>query len=172
MASLAGNCIWFSSVVTVGKIFTNPLFRLMRLIRRAGRATKGRESEEMLQLFDKAYVWLMETLRKWGVGSLLHSNIRVIPSQMIEDAVFIQQDAGEEGFGYFSALKEEGFRRIRWYARTLETTVETSSTFKELSTIHWAFQNRIEWSNRLVVAVFDSSAAGCVWREQWKLSST
>ena len=90
---------------------------------------------------------------------MLRSNVRVIPSQLLEDAVFIQQDAGEEGLGYFSALMEEGFRRIRWYARTLETTIETSSTFKELSTIHWALENRSEWTNRLVVAVFDSSAA-------------
>jgi hypothetical protein len=159
VASLAGNCIWFSSVVTVGRIFTNPLFRLMRLIRRGELTSRGRVSEEIMQLFDKAYGWWMEILRKWREGSVLRANVRVIPSQLIEDAVFVQQDAGDEGLGYFSALMEEGFRRIRWYARTLDTTGETSSTFKELSTIRWALMSRHEWTNRLVVVVFDSSAA-------------
>lgn len=159
MASLAGNCIWFSSVVTVGKIFTNPLFRLMRLIRKGGWMTRGQVNDEILQLFDKAYVWWMETLSKWSHGSLLRTNVRVIPSQQVDDAVFVQQDAGEEGLGYFSALKEEMFRRVRWYARTLETTSETSSTFKELSTLRWALKDRTEWTNKLVVSVFDSSAA-------------
>lgn len=102
---------------------------------------------------------MVDTLRKWSEGSLLRANVRVIPSQLIEDAVFVQQDAGDEGLGYFSALMEEGFKRIRWYARTLDTTGETSSTFKELSTIRWALKNRFEWTNRLVVVVFDSSAA-------------
>lgn len=159
VASLAGNCIWFSSVVTVGRIFTNPLFKLMRLIRKGGLMRGGKPSEESLELFDKTYVWWMETLSKWAKGTLLRSNVRVIPSQLIDDAVFIQQDAGDDGLGYFSALMEEGFRRIRWYARTLDETLETSSTFKELSTIAWALLSRVEWTSRLVVAVFDSSAA-------------
>jgi hypothetical protein len=83
----------------------------------------------------------------------------VIPSQLIGDAVFLQQDAGDEGLGYFSAMMEENFKRVRWYACTLQDDCVTSSTFKELSTIVWAVKNHPEWANRLVVSVFDSCAA-------------
>lgn len=159
IASLAGNCIWFSSVVTVGKIFTNPLFKLMRLVRNGKLISGGSVTDASMELFEKSYNWWMDTLRKWGEGSLLRSNVRVIPSQLIGDAVFVQQDAGDEGLGYFSALMEEEFRRIRWYARTWNESIETSSTFKELSTLDWALRSRVEWTNRLIVAVFDSSAA-------------
>lgn len=149
--SLAGNCMWFSNVVTVGKLYTRPLFEMLK--------TWGSDSAALIVKFEKAFQWWEATLTKWIKGALIRSNVRVIPSQLIADAVFVQQDAGDDGLGYFSALMEEKFKRLRWYARTLKDDGLTSSTFKEISTIVWAVKSHPEWANRLVVAVFDSSAA-------------
>jgi hypothetical protein len=149
--SLAGNCMWFSNVVTVGKLYTRPLFEMLK--------TWDSAPAGLMIKFEKAFEWWEATLTKWIKGALIRSNVRVIPSQLIAEAVFVQQDAGDEGLGYFSALMEEKFKRLRWYARTLEDDNVTSSTFKEISTIVWAVKSHPEWANRLVVAVFDSSAA-------------
>ena len=153
--SLAGNCMWFASVITVGKLYTRPLFDLLKCLKASSLASDA----ECLLMFDKAYDWWSATLTKWSSGSLLRSNVRVIPSQLVKDAVFVQQDAGDEGLGFFTTLVEEGFQRVRWYACLLPEGGSTSSTYKELSTIVWAVKRRHEWANKLVVAVFDSSAA-------------
>ena len=149
--SLAGNCMWFSNVITVGKLYTRPLFDMLK--------TWNSDASHLKAKFERAYEWWDATLSKWIKGSLLSANVRVIPSQLISDAVFLQQDAGDEGLGYFTALKEEDFKRIRWHACTLKDDTMTSSTYKELSTVVWALKSHKEWSNRLIVAVFDSSAA-------------
>ena len=159
LASLAGNCMWFSSVVTLGKIFTMPLFGLFRMIRRKKLQSAHSCDIETLRTFDKAHDWWIGTLRDWSKRTLVRSNVKVIPSQLIKDGIFLQQDAGDDGLGYFSALAEEEFKRIRWYGRTLSDAEETSSTYKELSTLVWALKSRNEWSNKLIVAVFDSCAA-------------
>jgi hypothetical protein len=153
--SLAGNCMWFASVITVGKLYTRPLFELLKYLK----ASPSSFMHEHLTLFDKAYEWWSSTLIKWTAGSLIRSNVRVIPSQLVKDAVFVQQDAGDEGLGFFTTLVEEGFQRVRWYACLLPTEAPTSSTYKELSTIVWAVKRQRDWANKLVVAVFDSSAA-------------
>lgn len=149
--SLAGNCMWFSNVVTVGKIYTRPLFEMLK--------TWDSDRNQFVAKFEKSFRWWEMTLTTWIKGALVRSNVRVIPSQLIGDAVFLQQDAGDEGLGYFSAMMEENFKRVRWYACTLQDDCVTSSTFKELSTIVWAVKNHPEWANRLVVSVFDSCAA-------------
>lgn len=154
--SLAGNCMWFASVITVGKLYTRPLFDLLRCVK----AQPSAYTSEWLSLFDKAYDWWSSTLTKWSSGSLLRSNVRVIPLQLVKDAIFVQQDAGDEGLGFFTTLVEEGFQRVRWYACLLPNDESTSSTYKELSTFVWAAKRLREvWANKLVVAVFDSSAA-------------
>ena len=149
--SLAGNCMWFSNVITVGRIYTRPLFEMLK--------NWNYGNGLLLEKFDKAFSWWEATLLTWSRGSLMKANVRVIPSQLVSEAVFLQQDAGDEGLGYFVALKEENFQHVRWFARTLKDDCVTSSTYKELSTIVWALKNHKEWKNRLVVAVFDSSAA-------------
>lgn len=149
--SLAGNCIWFSNVITVGKLYTRPLFDMLK--------TWNSDGAQLQAKFEKAYKWWDTTLSKWMKGDLLNANVRVIPSQLVSDAVFVQQDAGDDGLGYFTALKAENFKRIRWHACTLKDDAVTSSTYKELSTVVWALKSHKEWSNRLIVAVFDSSAA-------------
>ena len=128
--SLAGNCMWFANVITLGKVYTRPLFELLR--------TWDSDHLVRLKKFDKAFNWWEMTLSKWIQGALMRSNVRVIPSQLIADAVFVQQDAGDEGLGYFSAMMKEKFKRVRWYACTLADECVTSSTFKELSTTVWA----------------------------------
>ena len=143
--------MWFSNVITVGKLYTRPLFEILK--------TWNSDNSQLEAKFDKAYNWWHVTLSKWTRGTLLKANVRIIPSQLIKDAVFVQQDAGDEGLGYFTAFKVEDFKHVRWYACILPEDSVTSSTYKELSTIVWAVKSHQEWSNRLVVAVFDSSAA-------------
>lgn len=149
--SLAGNCMWFSNVITLGKLYTRPLFEIVK--------TWGSSQVSHQEMFERAFNWWSLILTTWMKGSLAHSNVRVIPSQLVSKAVFLQQDAGDEGLGYFTAMMKEDFKRVRWYACTLKDDNVTSSTFKELSTTVWAVKSHREWSNRLVVAVFDSSAA-------------
>jgi hypothetical protein len=149
--SLAGNCMWFSNVITVGKLYTRPLFEILK--------NWDSDRSQIASKFDKAYNWWRTILSKWMKGTVLSANVRVIPSQLIKDAIFVQQDAGDEGLGYFTALREEDFKHVRWYACTLSDDSVTSSTYKELSTVVWALKSHKEWTNRLIVAVFDSSAA-------------
>jgi hypothetical protein len=72
----------------------------------------------------------------------------------------VQQDAGDEGLGYFWVTVKEDFRRLRFAACVLPFDAETSSsTFKELSTLAWALPRHLDWSDRLVIVVFDSAAS-------------
>jgi hypothetical protein len=85
--SLAGNCMWFSNVITVGKLYTRPLFEMLK--------TWNSDGSLLQAKFEKAYKWWDATLSKWMKGSLLNANVCVIPSQLISDAVFLHQDAGD-----------------------------------------------------------------------------
>jgi len=153
--SLAGNCMWFSSVLTTGKIYTYPLFKLMRALdsRRVRHAY-------CCELFCKAYDWWKETLHTWCSGVSSNANVRLVPSQLVRDSIVMQQDAGDEGLGYFWVTVKDNFRRLRFAACVLPFEAESSSsTFKELSTLAWALPRHLEWSDRLVIVVFDSSAS-------------
>ena len=121
ICSLAGNCIWFSNVITIGRLYTQPLFEMLKLW--------NSDQSLLVDKFNKSANWWEATLSKWVLGSLVKANVRVIPSQLIRDAVFIQQDAGDEGLGYFTALMEEEFKRVRWYACTLPDNGVTSELY-------------------------------------------
>jgi hypothetical protein len=155
--SLAGNCMWFSSVVNTGKIYTFPLFKLVRLIddRKAGHA-------RCQVLFQKAFSWWQKTLECWISGAVMRSNVRVICSNLVSSSIVMQQDAGDEGLGYFWVTVKDDFKHLQFAACLLPSSTDTipsSSTFKELSTLAWALPLHIEWSDRLLIVVFDSSAA-------------
>ena len=56
-------------------------------------------------------------------------------------------------------VKDE-FKHLRFAACLLSRTDDTtSSTYKELSTLAWALPLHVDWSDRLLIVVFDSSAA-------------
>ena len=153
--SLAGNCMWFSSVITTGKIYSFPLFKLVREIDRS-----GVRHPHCHKLFSKAYSWWKETLQTWSSGSCLSANVRVVSRHLVRDSIVLQQDAGDEGLGYFWVTVKDDFRHLRFAACVLPCEADlSSSTFKELSTLAWALPQHIEWADRLVIAVFDSSAS-------------
>lgn len=155
--SLAGNCMWFSSVVLTGRIYSHPLFKLVRLMN-----VKGSSQAACRQLFHKAFDWWQSTLECWSSGKILKTNVRVIPSHLVSDSVVMQQDAGDEGLGYFWVSVKDDFKHLRFAACLLPGSgdpSQTSSTVKELSTLAWAIPRHFEWSDRLLIVVFDSSAA-------------
>jgi hypothetical protein len=149
--------MWFSSVVNTGKIYTFPLFKLVRLIddRKAGHA-------RCQVLFQKAFSWWQNTLECWISGAVMRSNVRVICSNLVSTSIVMQQDAGDEGLGYFWVTVKDDFKHLQFAACLLPSSTDTipsSSTFKELSTLAWALPLHVEWSDRLLIVVFDSSAA-------------
>lgn len=157
--SLAGNCMWFSSVVNTGKIYSRPLFKLVRLIE-----TKGINHSRCVALFRKSFVWWQCTLEGWISGAVLRTNVRIISSSLVRDSIVMQQDAGDEGLGYFWVTVKDEFKHLQFAACLLPSSSDcdespTSSTFKELSTLNWALPLHIEWSDRLLIVVFDSSSA-------------
>ena len=153
--SLAGNCMWFSSVITTGKIYTFPLFKLVRDINRYGVGHAG-----CRKLFAKSYVWWRETLQTWCSGLSLSANVRVVSTLHVRDSIVLQQDAGDDGLGYFWVTVKDDFRRLRFASCILPFNADcTSSTFKELSTLAWALPRHPEWADQLIIAVFDSSAS-------------
>ena len=155
--SLAGNCMWFSSVVSTGKIYTFPLFKLVRLI-----DSKGAGRARCHALFHKAFAWWQVTLECWISGSVLSTNVKVICSNLVSSSIVMQQDAGDEGLGYFWVTVKDQFKHLQFAACLLpssDDTLSTSSTFKELSTLAWALPLHMDWSDRLLIVVFDSSAA-------------
>lgn len=155
--SLAGNCMWFSSVVNTGKIYTFPLFKLVRLM-----DSKGAGRARCYALFHKAFEWWQVTLGRWISGAVMSSNVRVICSNLVSSSIVMQQDAGDEGLGYFWVTVKDEFKHLQFAACLLPTTddlLPTSSTFKELSTLAWALPLHVDWSDRLLIVVFDSSAA-------------
>lgn len=91
---------------------------------------------------------------------MISANVKIISSQLVSDSVVIQQDAGDEGLGYFWVSVKDDFKRLRFAACTLpKEDSPSSSTYKELSTLAWALSRHTEWCDRMVLAVFDSSAA-------------
>ena len=153
--SLAGNCMWFASVITTGKIYAYPLFKLVRAI-----DSRSVPHSSCRQLFAKAYDWWKKTLQTWCSGLSSSANVRIVSCHLVRDSVVVQQDAGDEGLGYFWVTVKEDFRRLRFAACVLPFDAETSSsTFKELSTLAWALPRHLDWSDRLVIVVFDSAAS-------------
>ena len=124
--SLAGNCMWFSSVVLTGRICTHPLLRLTRLLE-----VQGSSPEVRRQIFVKAYSSWQKTLVCWSAGSVINANVKIISSQLVSDSVVIQQDAGDEGLGYFWVSVKDDFKRLRFAACTLpKEDSPSSSTYK------------------------------------------
>ena len=96
----------------------------------------------------------------WISGAAMSSNVRVISSNMVSSSIVMQQDAGDEGLGYFWVTVKDEFKHLQFAACLLPKSVDTtSSTFKELSTLAWALPRHVDWSDRLLIVVFDSSAA-------------
>ena len=153
--------VCLSSVVTTGKLYSRPLFNLVRLI-----DAKGPRHSGCRVLFFKAFDWWKGTLECWISGSLLRSNVRVISSQLMSDSMVMQQDAGDEGLGYFWVSVKDEFKHLRFEACLLPAEDDpSSSTFKELSTLAWALPRHPEWLDRLLVVIFDSSACFCLRRQ-------
>jgi Reverse transcriptase (RNA-dependent DNA polymerase) len=152
LQSLAGNLVWFSGVVTCGRLFTRPLYDLLlHRNRRLTESLRGRLSESL--------EWWRATLIAWRRSECVLGNVRVIPKDAAEHLVYYQGDAGDEGFGFFQLQRTEG--HVEWAASSWPSGfMPDSSTEKELYTLLWALErNRSDWSNRVVVTIFDSADA-------------
>lgn len=152
--SLAGNFVWFSGVITTGRIYNRLMFNCWRDLH----ASAVVYSHVRSQLEEPLRFW-ESTLESWSKGELLSTNVKILSSRDIEDSLFLQCDAGDEGHGYYVARVRDGFRRLHWYARLPVSTAITSSTWKELYTIVWALEDHPEWRDCVLTLVFDSSAA-------------
>ena len=157
--SLLGILTWYSSVLSVGRLWNIALFRLLKALQ------APREDHSPLTMLSSTRCvasldFWRDTLKTLAASHVSPSNIRILAPHTLDGALFYQGDAGDEGLGYWLASPKDMFHRIEWFSRTLPFSAsETSSTLKELATLNWAMQSHPEWSGRLIICIFDSAAA-------------
>ena len=150
LQSLTGNLTWFSGVVILGRLYTRPVYDLMKF---------GLDGLNLTQVdrLHASLAWWKSTMVAWSSRHLVTSNVKVLPSESASDFYYYQGDSGDDGMGYFHYPIRA--TKAHWYACPWVDHVPSSSTEKELSTLLWAISSHPEWSNHVVVAVFDSSAS-------------
>jgi Reverse transcriptase (RNA-dependent DNA polymerase)/Reverse transcriptase-like len=151
--SLAGNLVWFSGVITCGRLYTRPLFDLLKARRSLV------VSAPLVGRLAEALDWWTMTLVAWKGSQLAQGNVRILPPSSADSYVYYQGDAGDDGFGYFQLLPAS--RKVLWsaFAWPSDASVPASSTEKELCTLLSAVRSNLSWSDRVVVVVFDSAVA-------------
>ena len=156
--SLLGSLVWFSTVVTCGRLWNHSLFRLLQSL--IGHRMKTLP-DLLVDCEPSVSAW-RHTLKSWSLGSAISANVRLLPPHSLSNSIYMQCDAGDEGLGYWLTLPSTNFERLHWYSRRLPespSTQATSSTWKELNTVLWALQSHSEWRGLTVIAVLDSAAA-------------
>ena len=157
--SLLGILSWFSSVLSVGRLWNISLFQLLKALLAPRPEQNPLAILTSTRCTSSLNFW-RATLGSLSVNQLSPANIKILPPRSVEDALFYQGDAGDEGLGYWIASPSDGFHSIKWFASTLPfDSTTTSSTFKELATLRWAIQSHPEWAGQLIICVFDSAAA-------------